>query len=334
MTAPLRLLMAVLALVLPTTAHAQERVGVATTVVGPVTVTRVTMAPTALRFKDDVLLNDRIATGDGGFARVLLGGKAIVTARERSVVVITEQPGTSTIELTSGRISVAVDKAKMRAGELVEIKTSNAVAGVRGTIVVAEATGDVSRITVLRGVVDVYRRDPATGGAVGPATPVGLRESVTVRAGVLPLKAQSISPESARRLSGEFVPPVRAVSPTAGLVSDEMTKAKDLAGTLTPSTAARLEGAGPQGPRAAAPGEKNDKAGPLGEAALPKGPAPGPATVSTPALPSGNALPPVVALPGSGPGLAPATLPTTAPTHAPSIPILPNNLPLRPTTPK
>ena len=98
---------------------------------------------------------------------MLLGGKAIVTARERSVVTITEVPGLSTIDVVSGRVSVAVDKSRMRPGEIVEIKTPNAVSGIRGTIVVAEVSGGVSTITVLRGLVDVYRRDPATGNAVG-----------------------------------------------------------------------------------------------------------------------------------------------------------------------
>jgi hypothetical protein len=49
------------------------------------------------------------------------------TAREHSIVTITEVPGVSTVELVSGRISVAVDKARMRRGDAVEIKTPNAV---------------------------------------------------------------------------------------------------------------------------------------------------------------------------------------------------------------
>src|SRR5205814_6178205 len=171
-----------LTMTLPAVAAAQERVGVATTVVGPVMVTHVATSPAPLKFKDDVLRNDRIVTGDQAFARMLLGGKAIVTARERSVITIAEVPGVSTIDLVSGRIAVAVDKARMRPGEVVEIQTPNAVSGIRGTIVVAEVVGGVSTITVLRGLVDVYRRDPVTGNADGPATPVGVRESITVKA--------------------------------------------------------------------------------------------------------------------------------------------------------
>ena len=222
-----------LAISMPALAGAQARVGVATTVVGPVTVTRTATSPAPLKFRDDVMLNDRVATGDQAFARMLLGGKAIVTAREHSVVTITEAPGVSTIDLASGRISVAVEKSRMRPGEVVEIKTPNAVSGIRGTIVVAEVSGDTSTITVLRGLVDVYRRDPATGKAAGRATALRARESVTVKAGLLPARPRTISTEQALRLSTEFTAPVQAVSPAETMVADEVSRATDLAGTLS-----------------------------------------------------------------------------------------------------
>jgi hypothetical protein len=232
-----RLLSLLSALTIAIPAAAQERVGVATTVVGPVTVTRVAASPTPLKFKDDVFLNDRVATGEQAFARMLLGGKAIVTARERSVVTITEVPGLSTIDVVSGRISVAVDKSRMRPGELVEIKTPNAVSGIRGTIVVAEVSGGVSTITVLRGLVDVYRRDPVTGNAVGQATPVSARETVTVNGGVLPGRPRAISVDQARRLSSDFTAPVQPVSSPETMVADEVSRATTLIGALTGGTA-------------------------------------------------------------------------------------------------
>jgi hypothetical protein len=232
-----RLLSLLSALTIAIPAAAQERVGVATTVVGPVTVTRVAASPTPLKFKDDVFLNDRVATGEQAFARMLLGGKAIVTARERSVVTITEVPGLSTIDVVSGRISVAVDKSRMRPGELVEIKTPNAVSGIRGTIVVAEVSGGVSTITVLRGLVDVYRRDPVTGNAVGQATPVSARETVTVNGGVLPGRPRAISVDQARRLSSDFTAPVQPVSSPVTMVADEVSRATTLIGALTGGTA-------------------------------------------------------------------------------------------------
>ena len=314
---------------IPAVAYSQERVGVATTVVGPVTITHVAASPAPLKFKDDVLLNDRVTTGDNGFARMLLGGKAIVTARERSIVTITEVPGVSTIDLVSGRISVAVDKSRVRPGEIVEIKTPNAVSGIRGTIVVAEVSGGVSTITVLRGLVDVYRRDPVTGNAVGPATPVGVRESVTVKAGVLPARPQSVSADNARRLSSDFTAPVRPISPASTMpVAEEVTHATTLMGAITDRTSTKA---------AFAPSRLDPVAGKTGTPATPTAlanPINTPLTL-TPTAP----LPTVGPLPTIGPVLT-TPLPTVGPPPITppvpkvaqptlTVPILPGNTPLK-----
>jgi hypothetical protein len=299
-------LLSTLAIAMP--AAAQERVGVATTVVGPVTVTRVAASPTPLKFKDDVFLNDRVATGQQAFARMLLGGKATVTVREHSVVTITEVPGLSTIDVVTGRVSVAVDKSRMRPGELVEIKTPNAVSGIRGTIVVAEVSGGVSTITVLRGLVDVYRRDPATGKAVGQATPVGARETVTVKAGVLPGRPQSISLDRMRQLSADFTAPVQPVSSPTAMVADEVSRATELIGALTGGT----------------PGATTNPSTPTAASA-----APAPAPVTTVATsPVGSSLPTLS---------APAPIVSSAPTlSAPvlsAVPILSTPILSTPTNP-
>lgn len=115
------------------------KAGVVTTLEGNVTAARSTAAqPVALKFKDDVFINDRVVTGDRSLARLLLGGKAVVTVRERSALTITEVPGRSTIDLDSGKVAVAVAKDKMKPGEQIEVKTPNAVAAVRGTVFIAE----------------------------------------------------------------------------------------------------------------------------------------------------------------------------------------------------
>src|SRR5437870_6312306 len=196
------------ALLLASSVLAQERDGVVTNIEGTATVARLTLPQAQpLHFKDDVFLRDRIATGERSFVRVLLGGKATVTARERSVLTITEVPGVSTIQLGEGRISVAVSRGLMKPGEVIEIKTPNAVTAIRGTVVVAEvepATSGVrSTITISRGLVDVTRLD-ATAGPVGPAVKVGALQRVSVL-GAGPVSAPtSISPEAARRLASEF----------------------------------------------------------------------------------------------------------------------------------
>ena len=86
-----------------------NRAGFVTTLEGNVTARRVALPnPVLLKFKDEVFIQDTITTGDQSLARMLLGGKAVVTVRERSVLTITEVPGRSTIELASGKFALAV----------------------------------------------------------------------------------------------------------------------------------------------------------------------------------------------------------------------------------
>ncbi len=122
-------------------ALAQSKAGVVTNLEGTATATRRTLPqPVTLKFRDDVFQNDRIVTGDRSIARLLLGGKAVVTIRERSALTITEVPGKSTIDLASGKIALSVAHDRLRPGERVEVRTPNAVAAVRGTTFVVEVT--------------------------------------------------------------------------------------------------------------------------------------------------------------------------------------------------
>ncbi len=196
------------ALLLASSTLAQERVGVVTNIEGFATVARVALPePKPLHFKDDLFLRDRITTGERSIVRVLLGGKATVTARERSVLTITEVPGVATINLGAGRIAVAVAKGLMKPGEVIEIKTPNAVTAIRGTVVIAEVEpapeGNQSTITILRGLVDVTKLDPA-GTLTGPAVKVGALERVTV-VDAQPVPApQKITRDAAARLAADF----------------------------------------------------------------------------------------------------------------------------------
>jgi hypothetical protein len=108
----------------------------------------VAVPPRPLKFKDDVLVNDKITTGDKAIARMLLGGKAVVTVRERSALTITQVPGKATIDLEAGKIALAVAKEKMQPGESIEIRAANAVAGVRGTVVIAEVSSTAAQLGV------------------------------------------------------------------------------------------------------------------------------------------------------------------------------------------
>ena len=173
----------VAALVWPTIAFAQsERAGIVTTLEGSVTARRVAVAqPIALKFRDDIFLQDTITTGDKALARMLLGGKAVVTVRERSVLTITEIPGRSTIELASGKFALAVAREKMTPGEEIQIRTPNAVAGVRGTVVITEilqataqtggaTPGVVTNFHVLRGSITAGPLSQPGANVVGPLT--------------------------------------------------------------------------------------------------------------------------------------------------------------------
>jgi len=213
-------------LALPTVARGEEaRAGVVTKLVGTATVARATLSqPAPLHFKDDVLLQDRITTGESSAVRVLLGGKATITARERSVLTITEIPGTSTVRIASGRAAIAVAKDKMQQGEMVEIRTPNAVVAVRGTVVVAEVEpvvgGYRSTITILKGHVDVTKLDGA-GRLAGSAVDVRMLERVVVT-NAKPIDA----PEKITRQNGDdlaaqfsFVPQTGPAASTEALTA-------------------------------------------------------------------------------------------------------------------
>jgi len=233
------------ALLLASSSFAQERVGVVTTIEGSATVARVALPePRPLRYKDDLFLRDRITTGERSLVRVLLGGKATVTARERSVLTITEVPGLATIHLGSGRAAVAVVKGLMKPGEVIEIRTPNAVTAIRGTVVIAEVSpapdGYRSTITILKGLVDVTKLDK-TGAPSGQAVKVGALERVTV-VGARPVPApEEISREAASALASDFsaVPRTAPAASTEALSAEakriSLREAIQLTGGATPT---------------------------------------------------------------------------------------------------
>jgi hypothetical protein len=224
-TAALSSFIAVGALVFHTASPASaqiSRVGVVTTLDGTATLSRTALPQgVPLKVRDDVFVSDRIVTGDKSFARILLGGKAIVTVRERSVLSITEAPGTSVVDVSTGRVAVAVVKERMKPGESVEIRTPNAVAGIRGTVVIAEVDqatsqmgpvtsgGFTTTITVLKGLIEFRRLDGLTRQPSGPPVPVGALQSIRVTGGAPPRPVQKVPTDVQQRLINDFRVPLR-----------------------------------------------------------------------------------------------------------------------------
>ena len=197
----------------PMSALAQSsRAGVVTALEGNVTAQGVTRtAPTSLKFKDDVFHQDRITTGDRSLARMLLDGKAVVTVRERSVLTITQQPNRAVVELTDGKFALAVARERMKPGDSIEIRTPNAVAGVRGTVVIAEVTrttaqvgavpaGVVTSFYVLRGSIDA-----STLGQAGAPTPINPLQQARF-AGSAPMNILPISPGQIGQITAGLQP--------------------------------------------------------------------------------------------------------------------------------
>ena len=90
----------------------------------------------------------------------------MVTVRELSVFTITEDGRDQTVRLTWGKLALSVAHSRMRPGEAIEIRTPNAIAAVRGTVVIVEVLPPTSPgatpntlVTVTHGTVGVTRAD-------------------------------------------------------------------------------------------------------------------------------------------------------------------------------
>jgi hypothetical protein len=190
----------------------QPGAGVVAALDGQATVTRSAVPqPIALHLRDDVFVRDQIRTEPHALVRVLLGGKALITMRELSVLTVTEEAGRVTVDLASGKIGVAVVKGRMRPGEIIEIRSPNAIASVRGTVFVVEVdpaqTGPSSaapvvttRVHLLHGALDVSARHDAA-----QAVRLAERQSVVVSGNTLG-SVQPISNDAVAGLTADLKP--------------------------------------------------------------------------------------------------------------------------------
>jgi hypothetical protein len=226
-------------------AQSDESAGIVTAVNGDATLLRAVAAaqPVSLRMRDEIFVHDRIHTQERSLVRVLLGGKALITVRELSVLTVTEDAGRVTVDLQSGKIGVAVVKARMRPGEIIEIRTPNAAAAVRGTVFVVDvdpirpgqsAGGQTAttRVHLFHGALDVSARlDPSN-----PTVRLAELQSVVVSGNTLGA-IKPISRDAVASLTTDLKP--RQVSQpdvprefTGGLVAREQGRAVQLASAL------------------------------------------------------------------------------------------------------
>ncbi len=267
---------------LPTVAAAQaeESAGVVTTINGDATLIRAVAAarPVSLKMRDEIFVRDRIHTQQHSLVRVLLGGKALITVRELSVLTVTEEAGRVTVDLVSGKIGVAVVKGRMRPGEVIEIRSPNATAAVRGTVFVVEVDAvkagmttpvTTTRIHLFHGALDVSAHlDPSqpavrlaelqsvvvAGNTLGSVRPLTRDAVAALTADLKPKQVQSKdAPDEfksglmvreqgrAVQLATALLPPVPGGPPVQGALKNVKGTVKGVTGAVNGITHATTE---------------------------------------------------------------------------------------------
>ncbi|MBI3636332.1 MAG: FecR domain-containing protein [Candidatus Rokubacteria bacterium] len=315
-----------------------EPAGVVTTLQGTASVSRASLPLAPLKFKDPVYLRDRITTGEESIARILLGGKAIVTVRERSVLTITELPGTSIIEVSSGKAALAVVKERMKPGNSIEIRTPNAVAAIRGTVVITEVQqvgaqlGPApipveTRFIGLTGSFDVSQLQG--GQRVGAPITVTASQSAQFAGGAAP-RVQTLTRDVLQRFAREYrinVPTAPATTNT-NVTADQVQQAAAHANALSGRPGAPTSPTAPGTPPAqGTEGAQSTTAGTPPTGAPPAGAPPGGGTSSTgttSAVQGGGTGQPPTPLPNKPPSgpitLGPSPKPPTPPPPPPIKP--------------
>lgn len=246
----------------PAPGECQERAGIVTTLQGEVTAARAGQPrPVALKFRDDVFLRDSITTAEQSLARLLLGGKAVVTIRERSRLTITEVPGEATVNLESGKIALIVATDRLRPGERLHVRTPNAVAGVRGTVLIAEVfqaqaqaqaaappPAVTTRFSTLSGLVEVFFADPS--GALTRRFVLGANEYALGTGSALPRTGTMTPQERAAATGGLDAEPGDVAEGASGAAKDVAieTTVATFSGTIL-GAGLRLPPPSPQDPR-------------------------------------------------------------------------------------
>ena len=239
----------------PLSAVAQSpKAGVVTALQGRAIVTRAALPePAALRFKDDVFVRDRIGTGERSIVRILFGGKALVTVRERSELTVTEEPNRHIVSLPDGKLALNLAKTLVRPGEVVEIHTPNAIVGIRGSFVVVETRlvsgvrqTDVTAVHVSTPVTVSSPIDPKLSVAITSGQTVSVRG---LGAAIVMTPARAITPAEATAAAqaGEIAlwasrPIAPTVDQAQAITSEQLQQAAALAGSLSRATDGAIVG--------------------------------------------------------------------------------------------
>jgi len=135
----------VLILAVPAWGQGEKGVGVVTALTGKADLKRPQAPEAPLKLRDYLFVRDVVDTQKESLARILLMGKSSVTVRELSRLELREETRPDgarrvIIDLAEGKIRVMVARRLMKPGDEVQIRTPNAIAAVRGSDGIIEAT--------------------------------------------------------------------------------------------------------------------------------------------------------------------------------------------------
>ncbi len=191
-----------------------QEAGVVTAVTGPVTVTRPFASTHPLKVRDGLHWGDVVEAPQDATAQLLLAQKATVTVRELSRLELRQEALATgvryVVELLAGKIRISVDRALMRPGEEVQVRSRNAVASARGTDFIVDvvegsqgptyglpnvpglrapegpAPSSETLVYTLSGVVEVTTHE----GGPGRVVRIGAGEAARVSGGQAPVRVR------------------------------------------------------------------------------------------------------------------------------------------------
>jgi hypothetical protein len=173
----------------------EERIGTALAVDGTAEARAATTIWEPLQFRATFFPYDTVRTGADSKVKILLRDDSIMTLAERSEMQLTEflltpQQHRTIVSLALGKLRVVTTKI-FGAGSVTEVRTPNAVAGVRGTtFVVIFIPPDTTEVFCLDGVVTVRNLNPA----IPQIEPVPANFRTRVLGNTAPGRAIELSP--------------------------------------------------------------------------------------------------------------------------------------------